>query len=275
MRGGLVSRHVAVDGLRWHFRVGGPLDAPPLVMPHGLVISSRYLVPLARRFVRTHRVYLPDFPGFGRSAKRTHAWDVPDMAAGLARWMDAEGVPRAAFAANSLGCQVAVELAARMPDRVERAVLVGPTMDPSLGAWAHLWRLAKDAPREHPLLPLEHVPDYLRAGIPRAVRTYLHALRHPMLDRAPRVRCPVLVVRGTRDPLVRQAWALRLTRAFPDARYVEVPGAHALNYSHPRRLERAIRGFIRGDASQAMPEARTPGDAFHSHSPQSSYPPQA
>ena len=275
MRGGLVRRYAHVDGLRWHYRVGGPLDAPPVVMPHGFVISGTYLLPLARLFARTHRLYLPDVPGFGRSAKPPEAWDLPAMARGLARWMDAEGVPRASFVGNSMGCQMIVELAAQAPDRVDRAALIGPTMDPEAGAWGNALRLLRDAPREHPLLVLEHVPDYLRAGVPRALRTYRHALAHPMLSRAALVRCPVLVLRGTRDPIVTPRWARRLARAFPDARLVEVDGAHALNYSHPRRVEAVLRPFLPAGAS--APEwlpGRSPEPArlgaleFHDYHPQ-------
>ena len=277
MRGGLVRRFARVDRERWHYRVGGPLDAPPVVMPHGFVISSRYLLPLARLFVRTHRLYLPDVPGFGRSSKPAEVWDVGRMARGLAAWMDAEGLPRAAFVGNSMGCQMILELAAQQPARVARAALIGPTMDPAGGAWGNALRLAVDATREHPLLVLEHVPDYLRAGLPRALRTYRHALRHPVLQRARRVACPVLVLRGTRDPIVSEAWARRLAAAMPRARYAEVEGAHALNYSHPRRVERVLRPFLAPgadapewlwDDSHAAERLGAPG--FHKHHPQSS-----
>lgn len=258
MRGGLVRRHTQVDGVRWHYRVGGPLDAPALIMPHGLVISGRYLLPTARLLVRDFRIFVPDFPGFGRSEKPAQVLDVPGMADALARFMAVEGVPHAAFLGNSLGCQVILELAARRRELVDRAVLVGPTLDASAGAWGNAWRLLRDVPRESPLLVLEHMVDSARAGLPRALRTYQAGLAHPVLERAAQVRCPVMVVRGTRDPVVPVSWARRIARAIPDASLVEVAGAHALNYSEPERLVWAVRRFLAGaiEASSLGPAAR-------------------
>lgn len=258
MRGGLVRRHTIVDGVRWHYRVGGPLDAPPLVMPHGLVISGRYLLPTARLLVRDFRIFVPDFPGFGRSEKPSGVLDVPGMADAVARFLAAEGVPHAAFLGNSLGCQVILELAAHRPELVARAVLVGPTLDASAGAWGNAWRLLVDAPRESPLLMLEHLADWARAGVPRGLRTYQAALAHPVLERAAQVRCPVMVVRGTRDPVVTISWARRIAHAIPDASLVEVEGAHALNYSEPERLVWAVRSFLNGASGtrSPVPEAR-------------------
>jgi pimeloyl-ACP methyl ester carboxylesterase len=46
-------------------------------------------------------------------------------------WLEAADLPSVAVLGNSFGCQVAVELAVRHPDRVAGLVLVGPTMDPS------------------------------------------------------------------------------------------------------------------------------------------------
>src|SRR4051812_29858976 len=44
-----------------------PPGRPPVVLVHGLVISSRYMVPLARALAPDFPVYAPDLPGFGES----------------------------------------------------------------------------------------------------------------------------------------------------------------------------------------------------------------
>ncbi|HWH08361.1 MAG TPA: alpha/beta hydrolase [Candidatus Thermoplasmatota archaeon] len=100
------------------------------------------------------------------------------------------------------------------------------------------------------------MPDYAKAGLPRALRTYRHALRHPMLARAARVPCPALVVRGTRDPIVPRPWAEALARALPQGRLVEVEGAHVLNYTHPGRLDMVLRPFL--SISQESPISGAP-----------------
>ena len=52
------------------------------------------------------------------------------LSGALSAWMEGIGVERATLVGNSMGCQVIAELAACHPERVERAVLQGPTMDP-------------------------------------------------------------------------------------------------------------------------------------------------
>lgn len=247
-----MRRYDVAGGTRFHVRVSEPAaEGPPVVLVHGFVISSRYLVPLMRELAPRCPSWAPDLPGFGRSEKPRRALDVAGLADALAAWMEGPGPGRATLVGNSFGCQVIVELAARRPDLVARAVLVGPTMDPSAGALAQAGRLLLDAPRERLSMWLLHVPDYARAGVPRALRTYRHALADPVLEKLPRVAAPTLVVRGERDPIVTPAWAQAVARALPRGRLATLPGAHALNYSRPRPLAEAILRFLPEDAGAA------------------------
>ena len=43
--------------------------------------------------------------------------DIPRLADALVAWMDAAGLGRASFVANSMGCQIVVDAAFRHPDR--------------------------------------------------------------------------------------------------------------------------------------------------------------
>lgn len=97
-----------VDGLRMHGRVseGPATDGPPIVLVHGLVVSGRYMVPLLEELGRSHAVYAPDLPGFGRSEGPARALDVIGLSDALAAWMWSAGLSRAAFVGNSMGCQV-------------------------------------------------------------------------------------------------------------------------------------------------------------------------
>ena len=107
-----------------------PPGRPPVVLVHGLIVSSRYLVPLAARLARDYPVYAPDLPGYGESAKPGRVLNVPELADALAAWMRAVGLDRAALIGNSFGCQILADFGVRYPDRIERAVLLGPTGDP-------------------------------------------------------------------------------------------------------------------------------------------------
>ena len=217
-----------------------------MVLVHGLVVSSRYMVPTAERLAPHCRVFAPDLPGFGRSEKPPRVLDVAGLSDALSAWMGEVGLERAALVGNSFGCQIIADLAVRHPARVERAVLQGPTMDP-LGRSVprQVGRFLIDAPREPlSLLPIELL-DYISAGTRRAWRTFRYALEDRIEKKLPHMRVPTLVVRGSRDPIVPQRWAEAATRSLPMGRLVVIPGsAHAMNYSSPLELTRVVLPFL-------------------------------
>jgi pimeloyl-ACP methyl ester carboxylesterase len=247
--GSLESRWTEVQGLAVHARVS--VDAvlsgtPAVVLVHGLGVSSRYMVPTARQLAPQYRVYAPDLPGFGKSAKPSHVLNIAELTDALVAWMGSVGLDRAVMLGNSMGCQIIADCAVRYPKCVERAVLVGPTMD-SHGRTAlrHAWRLLRDTPREAPSQPFVVAADYLQAGLLRAWCTLQYALADRIEEKLPHVRVPVLVVRGEHDPIVPQRWAAEVARLLPRSRLVVIPGgAHTVNYSSPLELVRVVRPFL-------------------------------
>jgi 2-hydroxy-6-oxonona-2,4-dienedioate hydrolase len=220
-------------------RVAG--EGPPIVLVHGLAVSSLYFVKLGRRLRARHRVVAPDLPGYGKSPTPPQPLDVPRLADALTDWLDLLEIERAQFVGNSLGCQVAVDLAVRRPERVERLVLVGPTMDPAAPTIpAQAWRLARDVVRESPLLNLAQSRDYLRMGPRRIVSTARFALADRIEEKLPRVAAPALVIRGSRDAIVPQEWAERVAALLPRGRLVVVPAAHAAHWGAAHAVARLV-----------------------------------
>jgi pimeloyl-ACP methyl ester carboxylesterase len=235
------SRYIEAGGFRLHMNVGTP-SGPPMVLVHGLGVSSRYLLPTARALERKLTVYAPDLPGSGKSETPAEPLDLRALAEILLRWLDVMKLERASFLGNSMGCQVLVELALLAPDRVDRLVLTGPTVDPQ-------WRsFAKQIPRwllEIVREPLKLLPtlirDYLRFGPLRFFRTGRFAIADRMEEKLSRIRAPTLVVRGARDAFVSTKWIERIARLLPNGRAVVVPNAaHAVTYSAPEALARII-----------------------------------
>lgn len=246
----LQGRWTVVEGQRIFARVSTPPVAPdltPVVLVHGLGVSSRYMIPTATRLSRYRRVYAPDLPGFGESSHPPQALNVAELAAVLTQWMRAMGIHRATLLGNSLGCQIVAHVAAEHPEMVERAILVGPTMDPAAGTWGQVGRLLLDTFCEPPsYLPLL-VSDYLRAGVRRTLATFRYGLRDDTLRLYTRMTAPTLIVRGERDPIAPQRWAEELAARIPDARVMVIPGAgHASNYNSPDALTGLVRRFLDG-----------------------------
>jgi lipase len=112
--------------VRLHLHEWGSLDAPPLVCLHGVTSHGARFGRLAER-LPAFRVLAPDLRGHGRSGweppwrLETHVDDVLETAS-------AAGVDAAAWIGHSFGGRVLIELAARFPERVERAVLLDPAI---------------------------------------------------------------------------------------------------------------------------------------------------
>jgi pimeloyl-ACP methyl ester carboxylesterase len=237
------QRFETVAGIRGHALVGG--SGPPIVLVHGLAVSSRYFVPLARRLAPRYAVLAPDLPGYGRSATPRRPLGIAELADALREWVDLAGIESAPLVANSMGCQIAVDLAVRAPERVRRLVLVGPTMDPSAPTlWAQWRRLVRDAIREPVGLNVAELRDYLRMGPLRIVATARDALAQELEPTLKRVRQPALVIRGEHDQIVSQAWAERVASALPEGRLVVVRGsAHATHWAAAGEVARLVEEF--------------------------------
>lgn len=247
-KGQLRDLWTQVEGLRIYARA--PEDPVPCRLPvvlvHGYGVSSRYMVPIARRLAAERPVYAPDLPGHGRSEEPGWTLTVPELAGFLHAWMDAAGLGRVVLLGNSMGCQIAIELAVRHPERIDRLILVGPTVDPEARTFRqHVPRFMRTAFAERPSLVFWVLWDYLRAGPRRILREMDVAFADRIEDKLPSISMPSLVLRGERDAIVPQRWAEEVARGLGAGGVEVIQGVgHALNYSAADELMRRIRPFL-------------------------------
>jgi pimeloyl-ACP methyl ester carboxylesterase len=237
-----VAGWVIVDGLPVFHRMclnAGP-NADAIVHVHGFGISGTYLEPTAALLAPSHRTYVPDLPGMGRSLRPERPLDLTGLARALMSYCDAVGVERATFVGNSLGCPIIVEVATTFPDRIERAVLVSPAGGPNNRPLVRvLKQMLVDGVREPPsMLPIA-VRDYLRFGVLQGLALFRAMTQYPTLERLPHLVVPTLVIAGERDPLVRVE-RVHVLAVLPHVDAVKVPGAHALNYSAPELIAELV-----------------------------------
>lgn len=245
----LHSKRTQVNGVSMYARLAvdaSPPTAPAIVLVHGLSVSSRYMVPTAERLAPYYRVYVPDLPGFGKSAKPLHILSVPELADALAAWMQEVEVPPALLLGHSLGSQIVVNFALRYPERITHAILAGPTMDPNARTIHQAaFHLLLDTPYE----PLPYFPlltrEYLTAGFSRTIRTLQYSFADHMEDHLSKVHIPSLVIRGDHDPIASQDWTKEVHRLLPHSELVILPNAgHAINCNSPEKLVAIIRSFL-------------------------------
>jgi pimeloyl-ACP methyl ester carboxylesterase len=255
---------VLAGGFRMFFRCSvrpPPQRRPAVALVHGLGLSGRYMLPVARRLARHFPVYLPDLPGFGDSEKPAAILDVPQLADALAAWIRAARLTRVALLGNSFGCQIIADLAARHPELVERAVLQGPTTPPDERSWFRQFvRWRQNQPFNPDSLSPITWADYRKCGYRRLLQTFRYQLQDPIERKLPRIAAPVLVVRGRHDPICRLRWAAQVSALLPQGRLVEIPAvAHTLVYTAPEQLAQVTRQFLEEDCTPARSGASPAG----------------
>lgn len=256
--------YVEVNAVHTLLQVAGA--GPPLLLLHGLGCSSRYFQALQRLLAADFTVYTPDLPGHGHSEKPD---DRLSQLSTLADWVAAliteRQLERPIIVGHSLGGGIAVDLAARYPQLVHGIVLLAPTGVPDMPSLlGQLLRLLLDGGLEPlRLFPLI-VPAYLRAGLSRILRLAIDQTRHPRRNALRCITIPMLVLRGSRDPIVTRAAMVDLAREAGSAQLQEVRGAaHALHVSHPHAVWRAITAY----ASQHVPPQAGPYRRLAFHAP--------
>lgn len=240
---------------RMHARTNNfkpPAGSSTVLLVHGLVISSRYMVPIAERLAARCRVYAIDLPGYGESEKPRHAPNLAAAADAVADFMDALGIPAAHLLGNSYGCQVAAEFAVRHPRRLRRLILQGPTINPhERSFWTQLALWLMDLRFEPLWLNVLMSRDWLAAGIGRGMDTIRNALADRIEAKLPAIQAPTLIVRGGNDPKIPDYWAREAAALLPAGELRVIPGyGHCLIYTAPLELMRVIGPFLELDSGR-------------------------
>ncbi len=120
------STFIPIDGVQVHLRDEGPKSDPvPIVLLHGTSASLHTWEGWAVALKGQRRVIRFDLPAFGLTGpNQQNDYSTEAYVLFVRAVLDKLGVQRFVVAGNSLGGQIAWSVAAAMPDRVERLVLV-------------------------------------------------------------------------------------------------------------------------------------------------------
>ena len=252
---------------------GRPLDPglPLLVFIHGSALD-RTVWQLQTRYFSHHgySVLAVDLPGHGGSAG-----EPPDSIEGYADWIGdlviAAGYEAAHVVGHSMGSLIALETAARHPDRVETLVLTGavaampvhPELIAAAEAGDHLafelmtsWghgRVSHLGGHQTPGLWMVgstlRLWERSRSGV---LASGLHACNNYTHgpDAAIAVRCPTLLVTGAIDVMAPSAGAQPLRDHIVGVEEVVIPGAgHIMMIESPDPVIDSIAEFLGRHAS--------------------------
>ncbi|MHB8648077.1 MAG: alpha/beta fold hydrolase [Thermomicrobiales bacterium] len=244
-------RWVMSGDLRYHYRVAGDEDGEqmPLVLVHGLGVSSAYWARLQPLLATRRPVYALDLPGFGHATRPRAVLDTVALGESVADWMRAVGLTRVHLLGHSLGGPVAAEYTRQYPERVSRLVLVGATIGARGASAPHqTLGLLRDSLRESPSLLPVILRDYRRAGIRRVLGTDIAADHNDTIATIAQLTVPLLIVRGERDVVVPMRDTRQLREAAPHAAFVTIDrAAHAVQWSQPEALASVVTAFLAGE----------------------------
>ena len=248
-------RSIALPGRRSTlvYRTG---SGPPLVWLHGLY-GVEPDGPVIERLASRYDVIAPLAPGFADLDELDDLRDIHDLALHYDDILEALGLSSVSLAGHSFGAMIAAEIAAHVPMRVAKLVLLSP-----LGLWndsypvADLWGIP---PEEAPRLLYAKPPPVQEAPATPDVETVMARARGmasvarflwPVPDRGlvrrlHRVRAPTLVVHGALDAFVPVQYASEFVTRLPDAKLRIIDGAgHMLPVEAGETVAEALLDFL-------------------------------
>ena len=259
-----------VDGRQaFAYTAAHDVDAtkPTIVFVHGAGLDHSWWGLQSRYFgYHGRNVLAVDLPGHGRSEGMPLA-TIGEMADWLLRMLDAHKLPKAAVVGHSMGSLVALECAARRPERVERIALLGTAYPMKVGE-AFLDAAKRN---DHAAYDMEtiwgHAPQVPLGGNPNP-GMWMYGDMLARLERlapgvlcndlnacngyaggeaaAAKVKCPALFILGRRDQMAAPRAGQALAQLLPGAKVVQLTSSgHSLMAESPDATLDALIEFFR------------------------------
>ena len=249
-----------------HLHEWGDPDAPPVVCLHGVSAHGRRFRRLAEeRLAARRRVLAPDLRGHGRSGWEP-PWTIATHLDDVLQTIAAAGIERADWIGHSFGGRLILELAAREPERIRRAVLLDPAIQllPHVGldfASHELADVSFATPDEavearvatSPWTPREAIEEEAHEHLERGAKGRLRyrycrpavvAVYSELCTEAPppeTLRAPALLVHAPAFGLVREE---QLAAYADRAELLAVPGGHVVYWDAFEETADAIERFL-------------------------------
>lgn len=238
-----------------------------VVFAHGAGLDHSWFGLQSRYFgYHGRNVLALDFPGHGRSAGPPLA-TVAEMADWLVRLLDTAKLAKCALVGHSMGALVALECAARHPERVEGIALLGIAY-PMKVSDAFLEAAKADRHQAYDMETIwGHAPQVPLGGNPNP-GMWMYGDTLARLERlapgvlygdlkachaynggeaaAARVQCPALFVLGWRDQMTAPKSGLAFAKNMPQAQVVQIAASgHSLMAEAPDAVLDALIDFLR------------------------------
>lgn len=225
----------------------------PLVLVMGLAGDISEYGWLVDGLAGAREVVAFDNRGAGRTDRPDAPYSIELMADDTAGLLRELGLARADFLAISMGGRIALDLALRRPEMVDRLVLVS-----SAPRVLRSWRRAL-------LLSLVPRLPILKGRYPQSHRAFVRqrgaSAAYDCTGRLPELRVPTLILNGRRDAVVPFRQAEAMHAAIPGSRLVAFDGGHVFFRfrERPQFLE-AVGRFLSAGGERGEDRESVTGD---------------
>ena len=251
-------RHYTVDYREWG-------DGPPLVLVPGMAGGFELLGPLARILAKNYRVISYQLRGEDNCFALRQPFDMQDLVGDLAEFLDWLCLERPTVMGVSFGGVLALEFAARYPNRLDRLIVQGVGARFEQGLIQQVARTVLNRfplPADNPfvnqffnlLFGARHDNEALFEFVTRQCwQTDQSMMAHRFrlvesfnMDRElRRIRIPTLVLAGDRDVLVSPRSLALLCEGLPRAEFVRLPNSGHLAFAtRPELVAASVRKFL-------------------------------
>jgi pimeloyl-ACP methyl ester carboxylesterase len=271
------STFIEVAGMQVHLRDEGPRTDPvPIVLLHGTSASLHTWEGWARALKDQRRVIRMDLPGFALTGpNRQDDYSIDTYVLFVRAFLDKLGLERVVLGGNSLGGQIAWATAAKMPERVQRLILVdasGYPLDsikdqrvpigfrlmgiPGLRLLAQhtlprgviessVRNVYGDPSKVTPELIDLYADMTRREGNRRALARRFEQGYTGDVTQLAKIKAPTLILWGSKDRLLPPEWGQRFAHDIPNAKLVMLEGlGHVPQEEDPARSVAEVRRFL-------------------------------
>jgi pimeloyl-ACP methyl ester carboxylesterase len=261
-----------IAGRRVQVAEGG--SGPPLLYLHSAAGEALIWMDVLNGLAEDRTVVAPAHPGFWESEGLETVHDIEDLANHYLAFMDARGWEQVDVMGTSLGGWIAMELAARWPERVGRMVLaasVGIRVPDVEMADVFAMTMGKEEDARalsfhdphHPLAKIaipdlmslddENLANFLKAMAATAKVAWNPYMHDPRLEgMLGRVSADTLLIWGRSDKVVPVPYGERLAELIRQARLVVVEeSGHSIMLEQPAAVLEAARDHLRAGAAAA------------------------
>ena len=268
------ARRIALaTGVSVPYVSAGPVAAAPVVLLHAWGESRRSFDRLLPLLPRTIHAVAMDLRGHGDADKPAAGYSLAEVAADVAAFMDAAGVPSAVLLGSSSGGYIAQQVAVTSPHRVTGLVLVGSPRslqgrppfadeidqltDPVDAAWVR--KTLTWFPRFRQV-PQWYIDGRVQDGVRMPSHVWREALAGLVSARPPTdvatITAPTLIVWGARDELLTSEHQQSLAAAIPASRLIVYEDTgHLVLWEQPERVASDLTAFVASLRARGGPSA--------------------